>query len=687
MNDSDNFESMFAPEPAQTDPATSASPWKVILVDDDNDFHAVLHLALRDVQVESRPLQLLDANSAAEAKELLLNHHDVALILLDVVMESSKAGLDLVEYIRNDLGNNMVRIMIITGQPGYAPQRDVITRYEIDGSRLKTDLSTDKIFATVYTSLRTFRAITELEQQRRLLEEQTRTLARWGHVFEHSGWGIIVSCVGSKRIELCNPAFARLRGCEVEELLGVPIDSLFPVEEHAKILKYMEMSLEQGHVTFESENLYKGGSLFPVLVDVTAVKNAHGQLLYYVINVQDTTDQKRVEEEKHKLEKLSLNLQKKMSLSRMAGAIAHHFNNRLGVVIGNLEMVLEDLPQTSESAEKLTVAMDGALAAAEISSKLLTYLGQTTGKHEVFDLSDSCRRILSLLHATTPNDLKFGADLPAPGPVVNGSPDQIEQVIVNLVINAFEATEESQGSVHLAIKTASASDTQMKHVYPPDWQPQDNSYGCIEVVDTGCGIASEDIEQLFDPFYSTKFTGRGLGLSLVFGIITAHHGAVAVESEFGNGSTFRVFLPVSTPEVLLRPVSEKIEKPAVQEIGTVLLVDDEKTVLNMACAMLTRLGYKVFPVSDGREAIDLFTEHRKSIDTVICDVSMPGLNGWETVAAIRRIRSDIPVILTSGHDESRVMDSSNFDSSISFLHKPFLKSTLQEVLEKSLAAE
>ncbi len=687
MNTNGKFKSLFTPKPSQKDKTTPVDPWKIMLVDDEPDIHAVIHLTLQDLQMDGRPLQLLDANSAAEAKDLLVQHPDVALILLDVVMETSKAGLELVNHIRHDLCNRRVRIMVITGQPGYAPQRDVIMDYEIDDYRLKSDLSADKLFTGVYASLRSFKNITKLEQHKCLLEEKAKVLACWRHIFEHAEWGILVSHVDGQQVELCNPAFARQRGYTVDEVLKMHMSLLFDAKEYAKLQDYMQKkAYELGHLIFDSVHHRKDGSSFPVLTNITSVKNARDKVLYHVINVQDITERKRVENERKKFDTLSLQLQKTLSLSRMAGAVSHKLNNNLGIVIGNLEMVLEDLPQESDSVEKLSKAMKGAIKAAEVSSHLLTYLGQTRGSHVVLDLSDICRNILSLLLSTAPNDVTLEVDLPDAGPAIKADANQLEQVVSNLVTNAFESFGDKKGATLLTVKTVSLSDIPTEFLFPRDWQPKHNAYACVEVVDTGCGIATEDFDALFDPFYTTKFTGQGLGLSTVFGIVTSRGGAISVESTVDQGSTFRVFLPVFSEKISQQSAARMTQTSKKIETGTILLVDDDDLLRDMAETMLTRLGYQVLTASDGVEAVEIFKEHSKTIRVVVCDVSMPRMNGWQTLAALRRIRSDIPVILASGYDESRIYSEAHPDNHVAFLHKPYKKSTLQKSVEKALRA-
>ena len=182
-----------------------------------------------------------------------------------------------------------------------------------------------------------------------------------------------------------------------------------------------------------------------------------------------------------------------------------------------------------------------------------------------------------MLRAAMPKDMVLDTDLPALGPAISANANQIQQVLTNLVTNAWEAGDDSRSAIHLTVKTVSPADIPASHRFPIDWRPRDSAYACLEVVDAGSGIADKDIEKLFDPFFSSKFAGRGLGLSVVLGIVRAHGGAVTVESEPGRGSTFRVFLPVSAEKVLSQP-DEAAQSPEIDGGGTVLLVEDEPMV-------------------------------------------------------------------------------------------------------------
>ncbi len=459
---------------------------------------------------------------------------------------------------------------------------------------------------------------------------------------------------------------------QVEAFLAVPITSKDTI--HGILFGFRFSAITYNFGTSQIAVLYAEQV-------ATALENSG---LYQAVH-NELIERKRLEEEKRKWERQQQQLQKTRSLDRMAGAIAHHFNNQLAVVIGNLEMAIEDTSNDNSQVRLMKAALQGANKAAEVSGLMLTYLGQTTGKFEALNLSEICRKNLPLLEASAPKSLSFTIDLLPHGPIIRANPNQVQQILTHLTANALEAVAEKHGAVGITVKTESSADISSAQRFPIDWQPQDNTYACLEICDTGCGIAKDDIEKLFDPFFSTKFTGRGLGLAVVLGIIKAHDGVVVVESEVGQGSTFKVFFPLFAEEVT-RPEVNRPEFSAVTASGMVLLVEDDEMVREMAAIMLTNLGFTVRTANDGAEALEVFKNHLDEICLVVSDVSMPRMDGWETLTALRQIRANIPVILASGHDESQVLAGEHLELPQVFLHKPYQMAQLKEALAKAMAS-
>ena len=338
----------------------------------------------------------------------------------------------------------------------------------------------------------------------------------------------------------------------------------------------------------------------------------------------DITSDKQAEERK-KLEAQNRLLQKSESLSRMAGAIAHTFNNQLQAAMMNLEVAMKELPQNAGLAEPLANAMKAVRKTADASGLMLTYVGQTAGKRVPVDLSKVCQRSVTLVRAgMLPKSVILEADLPAPGPTIKADANQIQQALTNLLANAWEACGGRGGAIHLRVREVAAAEIPAPHRFPVDSQLQAERYACVELADTGCGIAEEDIEKVFDPFFSTKFTGRGIGLAVVVGILRGHGGAATVESKLGVGTVFRVFLPIATEAALPQAISVA-PLPKASRSGTVLVVDDEPMVCRTAASELRREGFAVLTARDGLEAVEVFRAQQQEIRLVLCDFPMPRL--------------------------------------------------------------
>ena len=497
-----------------------------------------------------------------------------------------------------------------------------------------------------------------------------------------------------------SPNIEKWFGWQPEDLIGADGWETVHPEDLERIQKEFFTILERDNSVRTVEYRYKCKDGSYKLIELTAVNLANDPLIHGVLmNYRDITERRQAEADKEKLEAQNRQLQKAESLRRMAGAIAHTFNNQLGVVIGNLDMAVDQPPGAEQAIHFLAEAMEAANKAAEVSGQMLTYLGQSFDKRKRMDLADACRRNLPILEASVPGTVALEADCSSPGPSVMGNASEIQQVLTNLITNAWEAVGTGRGSIHLSVKTVFPADIPTAHRFPVGWQPQNNAYACLEVADTGDGIAFNDIEKLFDPFFSSKFMGRGLGLAMVLGIVQAHDGAVTVESTPGRGSAFRIFFPVSAAECdyeetfphgvpLITPIISSPEpgndETATAGSGTILLVEDDGILRNMATAMLTHLGFTVLTAKDGLEAVEVFKERRDEILLVLSDLTMPCMDGWETLTALRKLAPGIPVILASGYDKAQVMAGDHPELPQVFLSKPYKLKELGDAIDQAL---
>ena len=520
-----------------------------------------------------------------------------------------------------------------------------------------------------------------------LLEARTRELReseeKYRILLEESP-DPIFSFTPEGRYKYLNQAFAKGVGKRVEDIIGKTIWDVFPKEEAEKRFAPLSDVFRTGNGKVIEVRVPRPSGDRYYVTTITPIRDAAGTVVSAICSSKDITERKQAEAEKERLDAQNRQLQKSESLGRMAGAIAHHFNNQLHAVMMNLEMAMQDPLGDEGPVENLAEAMHSARKAAEVSSLMLTYLGQTQCRREPLDLSEICLRSLPMLRAAIPKDVVLETDVRTPGPAIGGNSNQIQQVLTNLATNAWESSGGGRGVVRLAVKTVSAADIAAVNRFPIDSQPRDTAYACLEVADAGCGIPEKDIERLFDPFFSSKFTGRGLGLAVVLGIVRAHSGTITVESKPGRGSVFRVFFPVS-PEPVPREPVQLTQAPRTACDRTLLVVEDEPAVRKAVTFALKRYGFTVLTAQDGIEAVEKFRQHRDEIGCVLCDLTMPHMSGWETLTAVRKLAPGIPVILSSGYSEAQAMEGDHSELPQAFFSKPYEFKTLANTISQLLA--
>lgn len=410
-------------------------------------------------------------------------------------------------------------------------------------------------------------------------------------------------------------------------------------------------------------------------------RDAEGRAVRATGTHLDISELKRKEEERIKLEALIQQAQKAESLDVMAGSIAHNFNNLLMVILGNIEMSLENLQEESPLKRHMESAEKAAKHAAELSTLMLTYVGQTKANMQVVNLSKIVVGMIDVLELALSKkaQLRF---YPPPEPVFfKGDLAQVRQVIMNLVTNAAEALgDRGEGTVTLSIGSVFCDRTCFRHPFIND-DLSEGEYVFFEIRDTGCGMNQEILSRVFDPFFTTKFQGRGLGMAVVLGIARSHRGLVAIDSTPGKGTTVRVMFPAVEAEEDLRGESP-VDKKDWRGDGTVLLVDDEKAVLEVAEAMLQRLGFSVLTANDGLEAIEIFREQGDHIDCVLLDLLMPQMDGVETFREMRRIKKNISVVLSSGYTEEKAIELFAEATPAGFIKKPYNLDRLRDKMRE-----
>ncbi|MEO1084114.1 MAG: response regulator, partial [Acidobacteriota bacterium] len=381
----------------------------------------------------------------------------------------------------------------------------------------------------------------------------------------------------------------------------------------------------------------------------------------------------RAENRQRELQSQVLFVQKLESLGVLAGGIAHDFNNLLATILGNVGLALMQVDESDEIRLYLQEIELAAERSAELTRQMLAYSGKGLGSEvQAIDLAAVVDEMVELLRSSISKKARLRFELGESLPAIEADPVQVRQLVLNLITNAAEALQGRDGDVTLRTYGAEAPDGLVE---TGTQRQLTGRCACLEVEDTGCGIDDETRQKLFDPFYSTKRSGRGLGMATVHGVVRKHRAAIEIESEVGRGTRMRVWFPSTedTAEASSREPTRRDEGE--RRTGTILVVDDEASVRRTASKILQHRGYRVVEAADGLEALHVF-KRRRDIDIVLLDLTMPELDGFETLAELRKLRADLKVILCSGYSSR---DASTIDVE-GFLAKPYRPAELLEMI-------
>jgi len=409
-------------------------------------------------------------------------------------------------------------------------------------------------------------------------------------------------------------------------------------------------------------------------------RDKNGKPLRLLGTHTDITELKRIEAERIEMERRLLHAQKLESLGVLAGGIAHDFNNLLMAILGFADLALFEVSPVSPVRPNLQEIIKASHRAADLCRQMLAYSGKGKFVIEHMQLNEVVQEMIHMLKTSISKKTLLNLNLEKIVPPIEGDPAQIRQVIMNLVINASEAIGEKSGVVTVSTGARHCDDEYLQETFHDDALP-DGLYVSLEVSDTGCGMDRETQARIFEPFFTTKFTGRGLGMSAVLGIVRGHKGALKVYSEPGKGTTFRLLFPSSAR------TGEGSHGEAVETgsewlgIGTVLLVDDEETVLGVGRLMLEKLGFSVITAWDGKEAVEIYRSRGDEITFVLLDLTMPRMNGEEAFRELRRIDPDVQVFISSGYSEWEISARFSGKSLAGFIQKPYQISGLRDALK------
>jgi two-component system, cell cycle sensor histidine kinase and response regulator CckA len=508
--------------------------------------------------------------------------------------------------------------------------------------------------------------------------EAGRELQRWARIFEHAGWGVAIVSPDGRTIESVNPAFALMHGWTVDELRGTLMADLSVPARRDEFLREDGALRTQGHQIWETERLRRNGVSFPALLDATAVKDGEGQVICYAVNVQDLTERRRAEEQVRQAQKME-------AVGRLAGGVAHDFNNMMMIIMGFSDFLLTTLPQDDPRWADADEIRKAAERAMQLTRQLLGFGRQQLTARSVLSLNEVVSGMERMLRPLLGEDIRLVTRLSVGLGGVEADYGQLEQVVMNLALNARDAM---RSGGRLTIETL---DVELPEGYAYRNVGIDipaGQYVMLSVSDTGHGMSAEVKGRLFEPFFTTKPTTQntGLGLATVYGIVVQSGGYIWVDSEPGKGTAFKICFPRVDLEAESEPPPER-SRDQTQGSETILLVEDEQAVRVVATRLLRNQGYFVLPACNGEEALSLVDQVSGAIDLVITDVIMPDMAGPAMVRQLLEKWPGVRIVYMSGYAQNDKIRAEMADRDTSFLQKPFsadsLLLTVREVLDQA----
>lgn len=486
---------------------------------------------------------------------------------------------------------------------------------------------------------------------------------------------------GEGKFIYVNNAYAKMWGYDdpSEIIGGSPASHCHDPAVPEQIIKNLK---QYGKYELELKAMRKDGSTFDALMSANLMFDEMGNDLYTGTSI-DISERKRAEKEKTNLRDQLYQAQKMESVGRLAGGVAHDYNNMLSVILGYTELVMEKVTAKNPLHTYLREIQSAARRSADITRQLLAFSRKQTIAPQVLDLNETVEGMLKMLRRLIGEDINL-AWYPSPHlrPLFMDS-SQLDQIFVNLCVNARDAIEDvGKITIETNMYTFDATYCAANEGFRP------GDYVAIEVSDNGCGMDKETQSKIFEPFYTTKQKGKGtgLGLATVYGIVKQNDGFINVYSEPGHGTTFRIYFPCHEIALARAKKVTRIQ-PDYRGAETILLVEDEESILKMTKIMLERMGYKVLATNAPLEAIDIASNHDNKIHLLITDVVMPAMNGKDLSLKIQALHPEIKVLFMSGYTSNVIAHHDILDGGVNFIQKPFSKANLGETIRKTLDIE
>ncbi len=613
----------------------------------------------------------------------------IGMVCDRVIQQANERLCKITDYTREELLGKSARILYGTdeefeyvGREKYAQISErntgtVETRWQRkDGTMIDVLLSSTPIDSNDLSIGVTFTAL-DITSRKQAEEDLRESEERYKSLFKNNHSIMLLIDPETANIVDANPAAVSFYGWSYEALTCKKIFDINTLAEE-QVFGEMEKAKMEQRKQFYFRHCLASGEIRDVEVYSGPIK-VHGKELLYSI-VYDITSRKKAEEEKAALEAQLLHAQKMESIGTLSGGIAHDFNNLLGIILGNAELAMEDVPEWHPAKGNINEIRTASLRARDVVKQLLSFGRKTDPKKKPVKLVQIVEDALKFLRSSIPTSIEIHQNIPNDTDnTILADSTQINQVMINLFTNAAHAMEDTGGVITIGIQNIYLD--QVSAPFYPDLLP--GNYIKLTVSDTGTGIDHEIKDRIFDPYFTTKEVGKGtgIGLSVVHGIVKSHNGAISVDSKFGKGTTFNILFPVAEEEAV-------IETESVEKLSTgnerILFVDDEKSMAEIGRRRLERLGYQVEARTNPIEALELFRAAPDQFDLVITDMTMPHITGDRLLKEILKIRPDMPTILCTGFSEKIDEEKAKKIGVRQYIEKPFDKGKLSRLVRKVL---
>jgi two-component system cell cycle sensor histidine kinase/response regulator CckA len=522
----------------------------------------------------------------------------------------------------------------------------------------------------------------EIDERRRAEKALRESETRFKELFKNIHSGVAVYEAAENGADFVFKDFNRtaekIEGITKEELIGKSVLKVFPEVRDLGLFDVFQKVWKSGRPEHYPVSLYQDGSITGWRENFV-YKLPTGEI---VTVYTDETEHKQAEEERRKLEIQLQQVQKMESIGTLAGGIAHDFNNILGIIVGNTELAMDDVPEWNPARNNLEEIRTASLRARDVVKQILAFSRRSPQEMKPVRISPIIKESLKLLRSSIPKTIEIHQEISSNSDTVRADPTQLNQILINLCANAAHAMRDKGGVLEVGMENVKLDEETANHFH--DLLP--GEYVKLTVSDTGHGMEPKVLKRIFDPYFTTKKVGEGsgMGLSVVHGIVKTHGGDILVDSKLGVGTTIQVFFPYTESDP-----QPKIEIPVEIPRGLerILFVDDEKAMVDAIQSMIKRLGYEVTARTSSIEALEAFRANPDRFDLVITDFTMPNMTGMELAKKLLKLRSDVPIILCTGYSDQINEDKAKGNGIRAFVMKPVVLSEIASIIRKVLDKE